>query len=79
MISALLSPLALKLGGILAGVFGLLGLLFKVRQGGVQAQQLTDIKMNLKRVEVANAALNDVARLSDASVDQRLRGQFSRD
>ena len=79
MISALLSPLALKLGGILAAVIGVVGTLFMARQSGKQAQQNTDLKTTLKHTEAANAATADVARSSDAAVDKRLRSEFSRD
>lgn len=76
---ALLAPFA---GYIVAGVTALLGLAgayFGVRQSGVKAQQNADLKVTLKQTETAHEASTQVARSSDAAVDEQLRSQFSRD
>jgi hypothetical protein len=77
-ILAVLSGGWARLAAGAAAVAALLAGLFAVRQSGVHAQQLRD----LKQTEIAYAKADDaraaVDRANDAAVDRELREQFSR-
>jgi hypothetical protein len=63
-------PWLLAAGGALLGLRWLTG---KARQEGVQQQHTADLEQNAKDQRTSDAVHQDVARLPDAAVDQRMR------
>lgn len=79
MVASLFSGIGLKIMGVVAVLFVVLGVIFRIRQAGRMAERVEAQTRVLRQVEVRHEIDRNIRRLAAGNAAERLRNEWSRD